>query len=84
MTTLASFLKGVNPFSHIQHAPEAANPSLVLHVNRQEDFEPTGKTFSLLNYPDNPSEVLRASWVNSGYKESTLKTVWIREEVELL
>lgn len=84
MTTLASFIRGINPFNHIEHAPETANPSLVLRVNRQDDYETLGKTISLFDLEDNPSQVLRASWVNSGYKESILKTAWIWEEVELL
>lgn len=54
------------------------NPSVVLHVHR-EDVSGTLE-FRNMDPEENPSKVLRVSWIKGDHISGPVKTVWIAEE----
>lgn len=61
--------------------PLIPNPSEVLHVHR-EDITGTIELRNL-DTDDNPSKVLRVSWIKRDDVQGVMKTVWITDEIAL-
>ena len=82
MNLISDLFKRIANGSPDEHEMVTVNPSVVLHVHREEI---TGTLeFRNLDPEENPSRVLRVSWIKRDSVETVLKTIWIAEEADLM
>ncbi|MES2619939.1 MAG: hypothetical protein V4615_03735 [Bacteroidota bacterium] len=82
MNLISNLFKRIANGSHEEHDLVTINPSVVLHVHREE----VSGTLEIrnLNVDQNPSKVLRVSWIKRDDIQGVLKTVWIADEIALM
>jgi hypothetical protein len=82
MNLISNLFNRIANGNPVDHEMVTVNPSVVLHVHR-EDITGTLE-FRNLDPEENPSKVLRVSWIKRDSVESVLKTIWIAEEADLM
>ena len=83
MKTIASFFKRL-AFSPGETKEQiVANSSNALHVNR-EDLSGILEIRGLNAEDDNPSNILRVSWIKKDELHAIMKTTWVNSELGVL
>jgi hypothetical protein len=80
MTTFASLIKRFTSGAEPIHQEPVVNPSEVLHINR-DNIDGTLELIDVSEFSDNPSKILRVSWIKRDDLHGVMKTVWITDEL---